>query len=115
MSINNSKEATRLANACLPKILEENGEDEKRKGVILSEKNVSIKNICRLWAGMGYIYQVTITLPSSQKNKTYKFIIKHVTPPKPSRSSFADFANKSDRKFCENCNYTFRSLPVLQR
>ena len=110
MSIN-SKEATRLANACLPKILAENGEDEKREGVIISEENVSIKNICRLWAGMGYIYQVTITLPSSQKNKTYKFIIKHVIPPPKLSRSFGDERKASS--YLIEANFYESIAPIL--
>ena len=110
MSID-SKEATRLANVCLPKILAENGEDEG-EGVIISEQNVSIKNICRLWAGMGFIYQVTVTLPSSsQKDKMYKFIIKHVIPPPKRSRSFGDERKASS--YLIEANFYESIAPIL--
>lgn len=86
MSINRT-EATRLARKCLSKLL-----SDEPPGIIeetaasLSENDVTVKSVCRLWAGMGYIYQIAINLnlPSSTKSK-YQFIVKRVIPP-PKRS-----------------------------
>lgn len=110
MSINQT-EATRLARICLPQILAHSRagiEDEiieidgasKLLSQTLSKGDVTVKSQCRLWAGMGYIYQVTIAIPSlssskhNSKSKTHhKFIIKHIVippPPRHSRRSIGD-------------------------
>lgn len=86
-------EAARLARACLPKLLEHqtqtNGGDKKSSAsaVGLSEKDITVKSVCRLWAGMGYIYEVTARLPSGSK---HPFIVKHVTPPSKNSRSLGD-------------------------
>jgi hypothetical protein len=105
MSINQT-EATRLARICLPKILAHSnsntGSDDDVPSTLLTDDAVSFKSLCRLWAGMGYIYQVTIAMPSSSspsnnsksKHKTShnNFIIKHIVIPAPpnSRRSIGD-------------------------
>lgn len=120
MSINRA-EATRLARICLPKILlsrrrqaETTTVDDAPSSSIekyeeVSENNIKVKSLCRLWAGMGYIYQVTITLSSSQ---TYNFIIKHVVPPTKSRRSFGD-ARKATSYLIEANFYEHVALTLI--
>jgi len=92
MSINRS-EAARLARECLPKIIQQEpggGRRESLSNTIvesLSENNVAVKSICRLWAGMGYIYHVKIQLSDSRR---YQFIVKRVIPPPQKSRSFGD-------------------------
>ena len=86
----NRTEATRLARRCLPKIKHESSDgalETISDGTIetVSENNVTITSLCRLWAGMGYIYQVTITLPTKKF-----FIVKRVIPPPIKSRSFGD-------------------------
>ncbi|KAL7536418.1 hypothetical protein ACHAXR_008470 [Thalassiosira sp. AJA248-18] len=97
MSINRT-EATRLARECLPKLLEHESISSGGQSLSnditassLSETNVAVKSLCRLWAGMGYIYQVTINnLHPSSNNKKYQFIVKRVIPPPKQSRSMGD-------------------------
>mmetsp|Transcript_5812 Transcript_5812/g.13267 ORF Transcript_5812/g.13267 Transcript_5812/m.13267 type:complete len:369 (+) Transcript_5812:30-1136(+) len=97
MSINRT-EATRLARICLPKLLQQQSvggsvsSNDTSIQTALSEDNVTIKSLCRLWAGMGYIYQVTVRLPiaSSSKTNKYEFIVKRVIPPPKKSRSMGD-------------------------
>lgn len=102
MSINR-KEAVRLARKCLPKILELSGNndnagesnDQNDRIQTLSENDVAVKSLCRLWAGMGYIYQITVQLPSPSTSSSsgmekYHFIVKRVVPPSKKSRSMGD-------------------------
>lgn len=75
-------EATRLAQICLPKIL---GSVYEEKEVEEGIADVQFKSICRLWAGMGYIYLVTSTAKT-----THQFIIKRVLPPSRKKRNEGD-------------------------
>jgi len=97
----NRKEAARLARKCLPKILELWGDNASESNnhndriQALSENDVVVKSLCRLWAGMGYIYQITVQLPSpstssSSGMETYHFIVKRVVPPSKKSRSMGD-------------------------
>ena len=83
MSINIT-EAIRLAKICLPKILSTASSSVSLAE--LSEHNVQVKSICRLWAGMGYIYQIKVQLPDND----ISFIVKRVIPPCKSSRSMGD-------------------------
>ncbi|KAL9183376.1 hypothetical protein ACHAXT_005163 [Thalassiosira profunda] len=74
-------EALSLARICLPHLL--SGTASAADADALTERDVSVKSLCRLWAGMGYIYQITI------KNK-HRFIAKRVIPPSKNERSFGD-------------------------
>jgi len=82
MSVNIT-EAVRLAKICLPKILSTASSITAE----ISEHNVQVKSICRLWAGMGYIYQIKVQLPDNDK---VSFIVKRVIPPRKSSRSMGD-------------------------
>ena len=84
MSINIT-EAIRLAKICLTKILSTASSSSGTAEV--SEHNIQVKSLCRLWAGMGYIYQINVQLPDEQ---TISFIVKHVIPPRKSSRSMGD-------------------------
>ena len=49
----------------------------------LCEKDVIVKSICRLWAGMGYIYDVSV-------KREFHIIVKHIVPPPKHSRSFGD-------------------------
>jgi hypothetical protein len=69
-----------LANKVLPKLHEGGANDVS----VASAGDVQLRQLCRLWAGMGHIYLATIIAGKKQ------FVIKHVTPPSPNRQSFGD-------------------------
>ena len=82
-------QVVRLSNQVLPKLLlllkrkknnDHNGDEILEE---VTSQHLKVKQLCRLWAGMGHIYLVTISLPSNQQQQL-KFVIKHVTPPPPS-------------------------------
>ena len=134
-------EATRLARICLPQILAHSKTDRNDEisgdGVhdvtattsLLTDEQVTVKTLCRLWAGMGYIYQVTIAIPSSSsstssssslnkiksKNKVYHhFIIKQIVIPSTSphsRRSVGD-ERKANSYFIE-ANFYQGLAPIL--
>eukprot|EP00581_Thalassiosira_minuscula_P010355 CAMPEP_0183707390 /NCGR_PEP_ID=MMETSP0737-20130205/3976_1 /TAXON_ID=385413 /ORGANISM="Thalassiosira miniscula, Strain CCMP1093" /LENGTH=381 /DNA_ID=CAMNT_0025935039 /DNA_START=34 /DNA_END=1179 /DNA_ORIENTATION=+ len=92
-------EATRIARLCLPKLIANayasDGNDEEVGGSIdfdvdsLSNQNVTSQSLCRLWAGMGHIYQLTIEVPSNQATK-HSIIVKRVVPPSKKSRSMGD-------------------------
>ena len=55
-----SSEALQLVRECIPKMKENKHVPEDFDLTNLCEKHVKVKNICRLWAGMGYIYDVSV-------------------------------------------------------
>lgn len=77
-------EAFRLAQICVPKIL---GRSASDSGGGFSESDVAIQSLCRLWAGMGFIYQVTVQLSSK---RSCPFIVKRVIPPPKQTRSLGD-------------------------
>jgi hypothetical protein len=97
----NRTEATRLARICLPNILRH----ESGRGTIvvgdeasaessssstttttISEGDVEFKSLCRLWAGMGHIYEIAF----SASGRRRRFIVKRVTPPPRKRRDKGD-------------------------
>lgn len=70
------KEAARLALKCLAAM----GSNEDN----VAAKDVSVNNVCRLWAGMGYIYDVSVF------GGKQHFIVKRVLPPSKNSRSFGD-------------------------
>jgi len=77
--------ALRLTQNCSVHLFGEEEEDVPP----LQENDVKLRQLCRLWAGMGHIYQVTV--PGCKGNKHSRpFVIKHVTPPSRTRQSFGD-------------------------
>ena len=109
----NRAEATRLARICLPGILRrESGGGFDGDGsssvagsssrsspsststsTMISESDVEFKSLCRLWAGMGHIYEVSIDVPERRKlirNRRLRFIVKRVTPPPRKRRDAGD-------------------------
>jgi len=76
-------EAARLARKCLPKMRKDNELIPKGIEDNLVAEDVSVECLSRLWAGMGYIYDVTV------KGK-FHIIVKRVIPPPKGRQSFGD-------------------------
>lgn len=62
-----------------------NVDDNLLEDVISGKKCLRISQLCRLWAGMGSIYKISIG-----DNAATQFVVKHVTPPPPSQQSFGD-------------------------
>eukprot|EP00934_Nitzschia_sp_Nitz4_P007196 Nitzschia sp. Nitz4//scaffold37_size175936//115540//116595//NITZ4_002055-RA/size175936-processed-gene-0.196-mRNA-1//1//CDS//3329549815//7186//frame0 len=58
--------------------------NEKHDKHTVESLDIRVSQVCRLWAGMGHIYRVSIP----QRNA--EFALKHVTPPPQSRQSFGD-------------------------
>lgn len=105
-------EATRLARICLPGMLrrESGGGFDGGDGsssvvgssprsspppstMTISESDVEFKPLCRLWAGMGHIYEVSIDVPERNRNRRrrrLRFIVKRVTPPPRKRRNAGD-------------------------
>lgn len=108
-----------LAKQCLPKLfdLENNDEDydsnkndnghgssasSSTSNFSFTKKDIRLKQLCRLWGGMGYVYKVDVKVSyadDDDDNKkegkkmtstTKQFVIKHVTPPPSNRRSFGD-------------------------
>ena len=77
-----SSEALRLSRECVPKMIE-NEDLPADFDLDLNERDLIVKDVCRLWAGMGYIYDVTI-------RGHYHFIVKHIVPPPKRSRSFGD-------------------------
>ena len=61
----------------------ENKDVPKEFDLNLCEKDVKVKSVCRLWAGMGYIYDVTV-------KRDFHIIVKHIVPPPKQSRSFGD-------------------------
>ncbi|KAL7524988.1 hypothetical protein ACHAWF_001163 [Thalassiosira exigua] len=95
-------EAVRLARRCLPAMLAERsvgGEGVPSSSLpndaaieALSEKDVSVESMCRLWAGMGCVYRVTVRLPGERDGgvESHRFVAKKVVPPPRRSRSFGD-------------------------
>lgn len=77
------EEAADLARQCIPlmrnrsKLPVPAGLENK-----LTHKDVDVQNMCRLWAGMGYIYKISF--------HEYSIIVKRIMPPPKGRQSFGD-------------------------
>jgi hypothetical protein len=70
-------EAAELVVKCLPKL----GVDGSSADGV-NQKDVSVNTVCRLWAGMGYIYDI--------KWKSHHIIVKRILPPPLNSRSFGD-------------------------
>lgn len=77
-----SSEALRLARESLPKMIE-NKHVPDDFDLNLCEKDVKVKSVCRLWAGMGYIYDINV-------RGDFHIIVKHIVPPPKQSRSFGD-------------------------
>jgi hypothetical protein len=81
----NPNEAARLARQCIP-AMRRAGEtiaDDLENN--LKASDVKVKSMCRLWAGMGYIYDVSLL------GGRHRLVIKKVSPqPQASRRSIGD-------------------------
>jgi thiamine kinase-like enzyme len=99
-------EAMRLAQICLPKM------DTTVK--ITDIINVQFQSICRLWAGMGYIYLVTITTttPTTKSTSRYQFIIKRVIlPPVRKKRNVGD--ERKAQSYIIEANFYNHLVPSL--
>ena len=91
-----------LAQKCLPHLVSDVDTTEADNN--LESNDVKARQICRLWAGMGHIYQVTI-------HGNADFVIKHVAPPSRNRQSFGD-RRKADSYQVES-NFYSKVAPIL--
>lgn len=78
-------ESARLARLCLPMIL------NREVGSAICDdavEDVAYKSVCRLWEGMGHIYEVSFVTTGRRiigPRRPHRFIVKSVVPPPPSR------------------------------
>jgi len=98
-----SSEALRLAQECLPKMRENKHISEDLK---LKSKDLSIRNVCRLWAGMGFIYEITI-----KKKGDFHIIVKHIVPPPKQSRSFGD--KRKAKSYEVEANFYRNVAPML--
>lgn len=82
MSLSRS-EALRLARKCLPKMIQNKDIPEDFDLNDVKEKDLKVKNVCSLWAGMGYVYNIQI-------RGDFHIIVKHIIPPPTQSRSFGD-------------------------
>ncbi|KAL3772700.1 hypothetical protein ACHAW5_002675 [Stephanodiscus triporus] len=117
----NRAEATRLARICLPRILRH----ESGRGIVvvggddcddasagssptISEGDVEFKSLCRLWAGMGHVYEVSIDVPGRRRRR---FIVKRVTPPPRKRRDAGD--QRKATSYAVEANFYEHLAPAL--
>mmetsp|Transcript_202 Transcript_202/g.351 ORF Transcript_202/g.351 Transcript_202/m.351 type:complete len:350 (+) Transcript_202:213-1262(+) len=98
-----SSEALRLARECIPK-MRENKHIPAEFDHNLCEKDVEVKSVCRLWAGMGYIYDVSI-------RGGFHIIVKHIVPPPEQSRSFGDV--RKARSYEVEANFYRHVAPIL--
>lgn len=64
------------------------GDKEKRRRIMddveARDIKLNVAQLCRLWAGMGSIYKISIS------DDMVDFVVKHVTPPSSKQQSFGD-------------------------
>jgi hypothetical protein len=73
------EQVLRLAEKCLPHLVEKDTAQRT-----LEASDIKLSQLCRLWAGMGHIYNVSLW------NGTVEFVVKHVAPPSRQKQSFGD-------------------------
>jgi thiamine kinase-like enzyme len=73
------KELLRIARICIP-VLNPQGNDGD--DLYLLADDLQVENVCRLWAGMGHIYRLSVNDST--------FIVKYVRPPSIKNQSFGD-------------------------
>jgi aminoglycoside phosphotransferase (APT) family kinase protein len=110
-------EVLRVVKCCLPAILFDDkrkkaSEDASAINIDLQVDDLQVTTLCRLWAGMGLIYRVRISLPvgsTTSGNRTTgndEIAIKHIIPPPSSKRSFGDHRKASsyhvEANFYEN-------------
>jgi hypothetical protein len=123
----NRAEATRLARLCLPKILrhesgrgigivgggvDDDDDDDASAGSspTISEGDVEFKSLCRLWAGMGHIYEISINdVPGERRRR--RFIVKRVTPPPRKRRDAGD--RRKATSYVIESNFYEHLAPIL--
>ena len=76
-------EATALARKCIP-IMRQRSNLSIPPGLeyTLTEQDITLRNMCRLWAGMGYIYNISFN--------EYNIIVKRILPPSREAQSYGD-------------------------
>ena len=84
----------RLAEKCLPNLAVGKSCGERA----LEARDVKLSKICRLWAGMGHIYQVELWTTG-----TVCFVMKHIKPPSRKRQSFGD--QRKAASYHVECNF----------
>jgi hypothetical protein len=80
----NSTEALRLTHKCIPYL--RIAGNKIPSNLPLTENDLDIRNVCRLWAGMGYVYDISFLASGDE----YHFIVKRIIPPPKNRQSFGD-------------------------
>jgi Ecdysteroid kinase-like family len=73
--------AIELLKKCLPKI--PTLDQDIVQDVVSRKRKLTISKICRLWAGMGFIYKISI-------DDSEVLVVKHVAPPSSGEQSFGD-------------------------
>ena len=147
----NRTEASRLARSCLPGILNHEESARRRRGTIvdvavggdltspppissssttsafasdttmISECDVNYKSVCRLWAGMGHIYEVSFSTSGGGGSggvghgtkREHRFIVKCVAPP-PKRERCTGDERKANSYAIES-NFYRHLAPTLLR
>lgn len=99
-----SSEALRLARECIPKMMENKHIPDDFDVTNLCEKDLKVNSVCRLWAGMGYIYDVNI-------RGNAHIIVKHIVPPPKRSRSFGDERKASS--YLVEANFYEHVAPLL--
>jgi hypothetical protein len=71
----------------------------------VKEKDLKVKNVCSLWAGMGYVYNIQI-------RGDFHIIVKHIIPPPTQSRSFGD--ERKAASYEVEANFAFHSLTTLR-
>jgi hypothetical protein len=109
------QEALLLARVCLPKLqaaavrLKSPAISANEVNVIISDRDVKQTTLCRVWAGMGYIYELSLL------RGKYRFVVKRVVVSPPSggrqRLSFGD--ERKARSYQVEANFYENVAPWL--
>jgi len=73
-----------FAKECLPKIFQDEGINDSSASSLsaISTNDVTIRQLCRLWGGKGYIYKITVQVGDENKGKqSFTFVMKHIAEP----------------------------------
>ena len=99
-------ESARLARLCLPMIL------NREVGSAECVADVASKSVCRLWGGMGQIYEVSFATTGPVRR--HRFIVKSVVPPRPGRGRCRGDERKAKSYVIES-NFYKHLAPALMR
>jgi len=76
--------AIALARPALDQIIQDKSRSEEiMEKVATRTMKLRVEQLCRLWAGMGSVYKISV-------GNVAEFVVKHVTPPMPAEQSFGD-------------------------